>query len=136
MASKHEVIKWAVITDWSLQRKGRLYCMTQGLAYPVTRDDKGNTVPAEFPLWFGPLKRKFKGFPDTFGFEFCDYHYYDNYQYKEIRVPVFTVVEMKTKNDSLRPGQKDYLNYCVSIGGRAYVAREVDSGYELVEWEG
>ena len=123
MASKHEIIKWKVITDWSVQRKGRLYCMNQGLATPIYGDT---------PLWFGPLKRKFKGFSDLFGFSF--YSESDNH---EVIFPVFTVIEVKTKNDTLSKEQKLFLTYIKSIGGFAYVAWESENekGYTLEEWK-
>ncbi len=91
--------------------------MKQGLAVPINSDA---------PVWFGPLTRKFKGFSDIFGFEF-DPRYVQP-------IPIFCVVEVKTKNDRVRPEQIDFLNYIVQIGGRAYVARESDSGYDLIEW--
>ena len=127
MAGKHEVIVEQVIMSFSLEKRGRLYKMKQGLAVPINSDA---------PVWFGPLTRKFKGFPDIFGFEFMTYSVYDLYQYKEVKVPVFCAIEVKTKSYSkLSDGQKDFLNYVVQIGGRAYVARETDSGYDLIEWE-
>lgn len=130
MASKHEALKWKVITDWSVSGRGRLYCMNQGMAYPMRKNEVGDNVPAEFPLWFGPLKRKFKGFPDTFGFEFGDAYIGSG------TLPIYCVVEVKTKKDRLSKDQKAYLNYAVSIGARAYVAMEDDSkkGYNLTEW--
>jgi len=73
--------------------------------------------------------KKVVGFPDLFGWE------YDTRYVKP--VPVFCMIEVKTRKYSkLTQEQKNHLNYCVSIGGKAYVAREVDSGYDLVEWRG
>lgn len=122
MASKHEVIKWSLISDWSKEGKGRLYCMNQGLATPLHGDQ---------PIWFGPLKRKFKGFSDTFGFTF-----YPATDKREVSFPVFTVVEIKTKNDTVKKAQKDFLSFVKSIGGYAYIAWEADNdkGYFLQEW--
>ena len=112
LASKHEAILWSVISDWTAQRRGRLYKMTQGLAVPVN---------GETPIWFGPLKRKFKGFPDLFGFEIervgVDFAFLQD-------VPVFCVVEVKTSGDRIKPNQKIYLNWAITQGIRAYVARE------------
>jgi len=121
MADLHEEIKWKVISEWSVKDRGRLYCMNQGMATPLN----GN-----HPIWFGPLKRKFKGFPDLFGFAFDE----------EIgmRSPIFTVIEVKTKSYStLSKHQKIFMKYIISIGGRAYVAMEDDSekGYSLKEWK-
>jgi len=131
MASKHEALKWKVISDWSVSGRGRLYCMNQGMAYPMRKDEAGNNVPADFPLWFGPLKRKFKGFPDTFGFEFVEI------DFSGPDVPVYCVVEVKLKKDRLSEHQKAYLDYCVQIGARAYVAKEDDTaaGYSLESWK-
>ena len=127
MASLHEKILWAVISDWTAQRRGRLYKMTQGLAVPVNM---------ETPIWFGPLKRKFKGFPDLFGFEIesigVDFAFLQD-------VPVFCVVEVKTSGDRIKPNQKIYLDWAITQGIRAYVAREDNdqpSGYQLEEWTG
>lgn len=122
MADLHETIKWKVISEWSVTGRGRLYCMNQGMATPLN----GN-----HPIWFGPLKRKFKGFPDLFGFEF-------EVSGDSQKFPVFTVIEVKTKSyPTLSKNQKEFMKYIVSIGGRAYVAMEDDSekGYSLKEWK-
>lgn len=126
MASKHEIIKWSVISDWSKEGKGRLYCMNQGMATPLHGDQ---------PIWFGPLKRKFKGFSDTFGFTF---DYKDDWIVGTSRIPVFTAIEIKTKNDTVKKAQKDFLSFVKSIGGQAYIAWETDNdkGYFLQEWTG
>lgn len=129
MASKHEIIVRAVVTSWSVERRGRLYTMQQGLMTPWGSNN---------PIWIGPYPgKRTKGFPDIFGFELISYYYYDNHQFKEKRIPVYCVVEVKTiAHSKLSPQQKNYLNYCISIGGRAYVAMEDDSsrGYNLTEW--
>lgn len=119
MASKHETIKWQVISDWSVDGRGRLYCMNQGMAIPIHGDN---------PIWFGPLKRTFKGFPDLFGFEYGGWA--DD-------VPIFTLIEVKTKAyPRLSKHQKLVMNFIKSIGGRCYVAMEADNekGYTLKEW--
>lgn len=129
MASKHEIIVRAVVTSWSVDRRGRLYTMQQGLMTPWGSDN---------PIWIGPYPgKRTKGFPDIFGYEYQSYHVYNNYQYKEIRVPVYCVVEVKTiAYPDLTPEQINYLNYAISVGGRAYVAMEDSSplGYSLDEW--
>lgn len=129
MADRHESIKWDVIKSWTEEKRGRLYCVNQGMATPLN---------GTHPIWFGPLKRVFKGFPDIFGFEYKTYHYYDNYQYKEIRVPVFCVIEVKTRNDNLSKHQKRVMGFLVSIGAFVYIAKENknDDGYILRRWEG
>ena len=123
MASLHETIKWQVISDWSVKDRGRLYCMNQGMAVPINGDN---------PIWFGPLKRKFKGFPDLFGFELV-------VDFSHLKpVPIFTVIEVKTKAYSkLSANQKRFMEYIESIGGRCYVAMEADNekGYTLKEWK-
>ncbi len=127
MASKHEVIVLAVQTDFSVQRRGRLYKMMQGTF---------RAMHSDAIIRVSPYPKKQDGYPDLTGFEYVTYSVYENYQYKDIQVPVYCLVEVKTlKYSKLTQEQKDHLNYCVSIGGRAYVAREVDSGYELIEWE-
>ena len=113
MADKHEQIKWQLITDWSVQGKGRLYCMNQGMAIPLQ---------GETPIWFGPLKRKFKGFTDTFGYE------------KINGLPIYAVVEVKTlAYPKLSKDQKLYMNHVKKEGGKAYIAMETKEGYELKE---
>ena len=119
MGSKHEVITAQVAIDFSVQKRGRLYDARQGLAVPINGD---------VPMWFGPMPRKFKGFPDKFGFEFID------------GVPVFCVVEVKTiAYSTLSKEQKIYMSYIKSIGGFAYIAmesRKEGELYFLKEFEG
>lgn len=131
MASKHEIIVRAVVTSWSVERRGRLYTMQQGLMTPWGSDN---------PIWIGPYPgKRTKGFPDIFGFEFDEFELEqgaDDYN-GCIKLPIYCVVEVKTiAHPRLSPQQKNYLNYCISIGGRAYVAMEDNSprGYSLTEW--
>lgn len=120
MADTHTWIERQVILDWTRNKRGRLYRMKQGLAVPIGGKN---------PVWFGPLNRHFKGFSDLFGFTVA-------YMFSEqCPVPIFTAVEVKTKNDKVRPAQKDFLDYIVSVGGLAYIAREADTGYDLIPWE-
>ena len=127
MADHHEIIVQAVQTDWSVQRRGRLYKMMQG-TFRYLHNDGLITI--------SPYPKKNPGFPDLFGEERCSFYHYVNYQYKEIIVPVFCLIEVKTLvYPTLTEDQKNHLNYCVQIGGRAYVAREAGDGYELTEWE-
>lgn len=89
--------------------------MNQGMATPLN----GNS-----PIWFGPLKRKFKGFPDIFGYERIN------------GKPIYTVIEVKTKSYSkLSKEQKLYFNHIVEEGGRAYIAMESSDGYILKEYK-
>ena len=84
-----------------------------------------------------PYPKKIDGFPDSVGFEFQTFYKYVNYQFQAVQVPVYTLCEVKTKSYStLTKEQKNHLDYCVSIGGRAYVAREADNevGYVLEVW--
>jgi len=130
LASKHEQILLEVIKKWSVEKRGRLFKMMQG-TFRALHSDKIIRV--------SPYPGKINGFPDLTGFEFITYQKYENWQYKEVRVPVFCMIEVKTKKYSkLTQEQKDHLNYCVQIGGKAYVARENDSDedYELREWKG
>lgn len=131
MASKHEKIVLSVIRDWSVDKKGRLYKMTQGRAVPLN---------ADHPIDFGPLKG-LKGFPDIFGFTHRKVVYPPTCpgEVKDFEIlPVFTVIEVKTKTDRIRPAQKDFLSFVKSIGGHAYIAWEADNdkGYFLQEWTG
>lgn len=141
MSSRHEAIKWKVLADWTKQRRGRLYCMNQGLAYPVRKTQSGDMIPGPHPLWFGPLKMKFKGFPDNFGFEteiFYDYPVTGAVR----KVPIFCTVEVKTINDDLSADQKRVMRFLISVGVRCYIAKETKDStdeavdYELTRWEG
>jgi len=129
MADKHELIVRNIITSWSVNRRGRLYKMMQGTFKALYSDAIIRVSPY-------PGSRQ-KGFPDIFGFEFIPYCYYDNHQYKEKMIPVYCVIEVKTfAYPTVSDDQKNYLNYCNSIGGRAYLAREDNSreGYKLERW--
>ena len=119
MASKHTAIMYQVIIDWSVNRRGRLYMMQQGTFRALYSDAI---------IRISPYPKKQKGYPDLVGFE------YDTRYIKP--VPVYTLIEIKTKGDRVKPEQQNHLNYCISIGGRAYVAMEDNSpeGYSLTEW--
>jgi hypothetical protein len=120
MASKHEEIKRKVMIDWTMEGRGRLYQMTSGLAVPVGSDH---------PIWYGPTpSKRFKGFSDLFGFTIFKF---------EPLLPAFTVIEIKTKSDIIKPDQKRFLDSMVDFGVLAYVAIEVENekGYELKKWE-
>ena len=134
MADRHQAIQDAVKIEWTKTKRGRLYNSAQGLAIPYADFQIGIYIPK----WFGPLKRKFRGFPDTFGFEYKTYNYYENFQYKEIRVPVFCTVEIKTRNDNLSVHQKRVMGFLVSTGALCYVAKENkdDDNYTLKRWVG
>lgn len=83
-----------------------------------------------------PFPKKFKGFPDLFGFELIDIEHDGIEEYSSKECPLFTVIEVKTRNDRVKPAQRRYLDWAVTQGIRAYVAVEDDSeaGYELGEW--
>ena len=113
MASNHEVIKWKVITDWTKSKRGRLYCCNQGMATPIDR---------EHPIWFGPLKRNFKGFPDLFGFNKIP-----------LAGPRFCTVEVKTKAyPTISEAQKRVMTELIkSFGVDCYIAKEFEERYKL-----
>ena len=118
MADRHTIIQTQVITDWSVQKRGRLFICTQG-TFRAMHSDAVITVC--------PYPKKRNGFPDLYGWE------YDNRYIKP--VPVFCMVEVKTLvYPKLTEDQVNHLNYCVQIGGRAYVAMESDNGYDLIPW--
>ena len=139
MASKHEEIKRKVMIDWTRKGRGRLYQMTSGLAVPVGSDH---------PIWYGPTpSKRFKGFSDLFGFEniltpsgFLWYGFGKKKTTPESLkhyIPFFCVIEIKTKNDIIKPDQKRFLDSIVDFGVLAYVAIETENekGYELKKWE-
>ena len=120
MADKHTIIQTQVITDWSVQKRGRLFILQQGSFRYL--DSEGVITINPYPASKKTKKRN--GFPDLFGWE-----------YDSNNIPVFTMIEVKTlKYSKLTQEQKDHLNYCVSIGGRAYVARESGDSYILEVW--
>ena len=115
MADRHEIIVQAVQSDWSVQRRGRLYKMMQGTF---------RAMHSDAIIRVSPYPKKQDGFPDLFGFEYIE------------AIPVHCLVEVKTLvYPTLTEEQKNHLDYCVQIGGRAYVARESEDGYELTDWE-
>lgn len=125
MATKHEKVCWAVIEHWTQTQRGRLFFCRQGMAVPLR---------GRLPIWFGPLKRNYKGFPDLFGYEYVHiYHGRD----KTI-LPVFCLVEVKTKaHPTLSEDQKQKLQYNLGIGGKSYVAREYvnELGFRIEEYK-
>lgn len=128
MGSKHTQIQTQVILDWTTSSRGRLYIQTQGTF---------RALHSEAVITVSPYPKKQNGYPDLHGFELLPYSKYKNYQYKEIRVPVYCLVEVKTiAYPKLTKEQKMHLDYCVSIGGKGYVAMEDSSplGYNLTEW--
>jgi hypothetical protein len=118
VASTHDAIMVSVIMDWSMQGRGRLYQMKQGSFRALHSDEI---------IRISPYPKKRDGFLDLFGFEFSPG-----------RLPIFAVVEIKTiAYPTLSAGQKQHLDYFLSIGVRAYVARETQAPeYELIEWDG
>lgn len=136
MANKHETIVNNLITDFSVQNRGRLFKNHTGGAWMCNRvdedyfitDEKNNKNYRIVTLFnarfikYG-LRAKNEKLVDLVGFEFIN------------NVPVWCMVEVKTKSHMrLESHQKDALNMAVNMGGRAYIAREIDSGYELEEW--
>ena len=112
MASKHELIVNKLRIRWSAEKRGRLYLMRVGKAVPLN-----GSCPVDFGAGV-------KGFSDMVGFTLLDGQ------------PVFTVIEVKTRRDTIRPDQRLFLDYIASIGGHAYIAREDGSeeGYKLTRW--
>lgn len=49
-------------------------------------------------------------------------------------IAVFTAVELKTLNDTLKPDQANFLDQVHRAGGLAYVARETKDGPLLNRW--
>lgn len=129
MGNKHTQIQTQVISDWSVQKRGRLYIVTQGTF---------KSMYSDAIIRVSPYPKKQDGYPDLHGFELLSYSYYDNYQYKEIKVPVYCLIEVKTiAYPGLTKEQKMHLDYCISIGGKAYVAREIKENpwYKLEPWK-
>ena len=116
MADRHEIIVQAVQTDFSVSRRGRLFKMMQGTF---------RALHSDAIIRVSPYPKKQNGYPDLTGFE-----------YNSDGIPVYCLVEVKTlKYSKLTQEQQDHLNYCVQIGGRAYVARESGDTYILEPWQ-
>ncbi len=123
MADRHEIIVQAVQSDWSVQRRGRLYKMMQGTF---------RALHSDAIIRVSPYPKKQDGFPDLFGFEFVELANGQDI----ILFPIHCLIEVKTLvYPTLTEHQQAHLNYCVQIGGRSYVARESEDGYELIGWE-
>lgn len=126
MASSHTRVQTQVILDWTASGRGRLYIQTQGTF---------RAMHSEQIITVSPYPKKQNGYPDLHGFEFIPYSYFENFQYKEKLIPVYCLIEVKTiAYPTITKDQKQHLDYCLSIDGRAYVARETDDGYELERW--
>jgi len=129
MSTAHEKIVSQIILDWSKDNRGRLFKNHQGQAWTgKTHSVIGDSfaLMLEYPkkITFGLQV----GSSDLIGWEM---------EYKFHRqIPYFCSIEVKTKaSPKLTTEQIDWLNNIVRIGGRAYIARESDDGYELKEWE-
>ena len=133
MADKHKQIEDAIIQDWTISGRGRLFKNPTGSAWlgKVCNTNRPGTVLLEFA-------RKIPygldiGSSDLIGFE-----YRETIGGTGIRddVPTFCSIEVKTMAKStLTAKQKEWLNFIVNSGGRGYVAMETDDGYDLREWE-
>ena len=131
MADKHTQIQTQVILDWTASGRGRLYILQQGTFRYMYND--GCITISPYPA--SKNSKKINGYPDLYGFEFIPYFYYDDHQFKEKPIPVYCLIEVKTKaSPTITRKQMDHLDYCLSIDGKAYVARETDEGYSLVPW--
>jgi hypothetical protein len=135
VANKHEIIAWKIVSDWTADNRGRLYFCRYGLAFPAQNGPDG-VKPADNPIWFGPLKRNFKGFPDLFGFEWDIL--YQTHKHLNTEISAFTTLEVKTKNDRIRPDQRRVMNQLATMGVRCYVGWEDDGeerGYRIERLE-
>ncbi len=130
MADKHTIIQTQVITDWSVQKRGRLFICQQG-TFRYMHSEGCITINPYPPNKKG---KKVNGFPDLFGFELITVPHQNPGSFNIF--PVFCMVEVKTYvYPELTEEQINHLNYCVQIGGKAYVARESGGGYDLTPWE-
>jgi hypothetical protein len=107
MAEKHENIKRQVQIDWSKSGRGRLYPNNTGSAFRYKKLIKYGLE---------------KGSSDLIGYEWID------------NIAVFASVEIKTKKDTVKPEQKNWLNRVTQHGGRAYIIRETKDGYKEKLW--
>lgn len=49
------------------------------------------------------------------------------------QVLIFTAMEVKTENDTLKPDQRDFLAFVLSAGGYAGVARSPEDAKKIIE---
>lgn len=137
MSSKHETIVNQIIQDWSKSGRGRLFKNNVGTAWwgKTSNTDKQGAILIEF------AKKITYGLPvgssDLIGWQMCEYELnIPVMPMEKFIVPIICSIEVKTKAyPTLSKEQILWLNNIVNIGGRAYVARETDDGYDLREWE-
>jgi hypothetical protein len=128
MSKRHEEIVDQVILDWSGLDRGRIFKNHQGTAWigKPMQTTKKDAIILKYPqkITFGMSP----GSSDLIGWEMiCIGEYI---------VPLICSIEVKTKaSPKLTDEQINWLNNIKEIGGRAYVARETDDGYDLKEWE-
>jgi hypothetical protein len=129
MASKHEQIVKQIQIDWTRENRGRLWPNRTGKAWRGSTKNIHGTNNKKFIIIENPVLLKYglcNGSSDLIGFEFDDFVVY--------QAPIFCSIEVKTKNDKLKPDQKDWLSMVNKFNGRAYVAYETDEGYKLERW--
>lgn len=120
MSITHEKIKKQVMIDWSISNRGRLWSNSQY---------SGKVGNQYVKAGMG------KGTSDLIGFEFKICDVITNGEVKYSETPIFCAIEVKTKAaPTIKPSQKDFLNYISSVGGMAYIAMETGEGYKLEEW--
>jgi hypothetical protein len=129
MASKHEQIVKQIQIDWTRENRGRLWPNRTGKAWRGKRFDLRGCSGGMVVGLKNPVLLKYglcNGSSDLIGFEFDDF--------VVCQAPIFCSIEVKTKNDKLKPDQKDWLSMVNKFNGRAYVAYETDDGYKLERW--
>ena len=131
MSQKHEQIENQVIFDWSEQGRGRLFKNDNGTAWvgKPHQTNKNNAILLSWPqkITFG----LYPGSSDLIGWEFVEFTDFS----ANIDIPIFCSIEVKTfAHPKLTEKQINWLNNVVNIGGKGYVARETEKGYNLEEW--
>ena len=128
MAGEHKKIVLQIQMDWSKENRGRLFENDNGMAWigkilneSVSDNKKHVEIWPAIKIRYG-LK---KGCSDLVGFELIN------------NFPIVCCIEVKTKRyKKLSDDQIEWLDFTKMFGGRAYVARESEEGYDLIEWEG
>jgi len=129
MSATHEKIVEKIRMDWSELGRGRLFKNHVGSAWlgkPAGQCYNSKTNAKAMILEkFSKISYGLEvGSSDLIGFEIIK------------KKPIFCCVEVKTKfYPKISTEQKNWLDFVARTGGRAYVARETEDGYNLSEWE-
>lgn len=139
MAQKHEEIVDQVMLDWSCENRGRLFKNANGKAWLGKLMDDRMVNNSHYIGILGATMIKYGlgiGTSDLVGWEYKRlYEPSGLTSFKAISLPIFCGIEVKTlQYPIVSDDQINWLNNLIAIGGKAYIAREYETGYKLIEW--